>query len=66
MTNAVDQELDDVAMLIEQARASAAGRDWLRGAQALLEVQDKIGRVLREMELLRSAPSDDKGPATPP
>jgi len=58
---ALDQELEDVAQHVEQARISAASRDWLRAAQALLEVQDKVGRVLREIELERTESAGGKG-----
>ena len=57
MRKALDKELEDVARHVAQAQASVAGEDWLRAAQALLEVQDRVGRVLREIELSRSAPS---------
>jgi uncharacterized protein (UPF0218 family) len=56
---ALDKELEDVARHVVQAQASVAGEDWLRAAQALLEVQDRVGRVLREIELSRSAPVAD-------
>jgi len=61
VSKALDQELADVAKHVQQARASAAVSDWLRAAQALLEVQDRVGRVLREIELQRSIPADGKG-----
>jgi hypothetical protein len=50
----LEQELEDVSKHVEQARSSALASDWLRVAQALLEAQDRIGRVLREIELRRS------------
>jgi hypothetical protein len=56
---ALDKELEDVARHVAQARASVAGEDWLRAAQALLEVQDRVGRVLREIELSRNSPIVD-------
>lgn len=59
MRKVLDQELEDVAKHVAQARASVAGEDWLRAAQALLEVQDRVGRVLREIELSRSGPAAD-------
>jgi len=57
----LDDELEDVSKHVEQARASLAGSDWLRAAQALLEAQDRVGRVLREIELQRVVPSDGAG-----
>lgn len=57
MRKALDKELEDVARHVAQAQASVTGEDWLRAAQALLEVQDRVGRVLREIELSRNAPS---------
>lgn len=54
MGKALDNELNDVAKHVAQAQASVAGEDWLRAAQALLEVQDRVGRVLREIELCRN------------
>jgi hypothetical protein len=61
VSRAVDKELGDVAGQVEQARVSAAERDWLRAAQALLAVQDKVGRVLREIELQRATPPRPDG-----
>jgi hypothetical protein len=57
----LDQELKDVSQHVEQARASLAGNDWLRAAQALLEAQDRVGRVLRQIELQRVMPKDGAG-----
>ena len=56
---ALNQELDDVARHVEQARASVTAEDWLRAAQALLAVQDRVGRVLREIDLQRTTPRAD-------
>jgi hypothetical protein len=52
----LEQELEDVSKHVDQAKASVKAFDWLRAAQALLEVQDRVGRVLREIELARSQP----------
>ena len=53
MAKGLEQELDDVSRHVEQAKVSIRAADWLRAAQALLEAQDRIGRVLREIELAR-------------
>ena len=61
MSKGLDQELGDVLKDVEQARASVSGDDLLRAAQALITVQDRVGRILREIELRRAAPVDGKG-----
>jgi len=63
VSNGLDQELGDVLTDVEQARASVASHDLLRAAQALITVQDRVGRILREIELRRAAPVEWKGPA---
>jgi hypothetical protein len=62
----LEQELEDVSKHVDQARASVKAHDWLRAAQALLEVQDRVGRVLREIELARSQPMAGSAASKPP
>ena len=50
----IDEELDQVLKNVEQAKVSVKARDWLRAAQALLEVQDRVGRVFQEVERNRT------------
>ena len=56
MSNGLDQELGDVLTDVEQARASVASHDLLRAAQALITVQDRVGRILREMSCAERRP----------
>ncbi len=65
MSNELDQELSDVLKNVEQARVSLIGGDLLRAAQALLAVQDRVGRALRQVELQRAATTDGKGREPP-
>ena len=65
MSNELDRELSDVLKNVQQARSSVAGGDWLRAAQALLAVQDRVGRALRKIELRRAVHADG-GDAAPP
>jgi len=59
MTNScapVMQEIRDANRILQLAGDAAAHGDWTRTEQALIEAQDRIGRLLREIALRRSAP----------
>jgi hypothetical protein len=64
VSSELDREFSDVIKNVEQARTSVAGADWLRAAQALLAVQDRVGRALRKIELRRAVHADG-GDAAP-
>ena len=55
VSSGLDQDIDDVDRNVKQAREALKRADWLRAAQALLEVQDRVGRLLREIDLKRTA-----------
>jgi hypothetical protein len=68
MTNScapVMQEIRDANRILQLAGDAAAHGDWTRTEQALIEAQDRIGRLLREIALRRSAPPSLVEPPSP-
>lgn len=66
MSTALNQDIHDVARCVDEAKSAVLRNDWLRAEQALTEVQDRVGRLLREIGLVRSAPPVPAIDATPP
>ena len=56
MSTALNQDIQTIARSVDQAKSAVQRNDWLSAEQALTEVQDRVGRLLREIGLLRSAP----------
>jgi hypothetical protein len=47
--DAINQELDELARGVDQARAAVQSTEWQLASRALTEVQDRIGRLLKEV-----------------
>ena len=56
MSTALNQDIQTIARSVDQAKSAVQRNDWLSAEQALTEVQDRVGRLLREIGLLKSAP----------
>jgi hypothetical protein len=54
-TTAMNQKVNDARRNVEKAVDAVAREDWELAEMALLEAQDRIGRMLREIELKRSS-----------
>ena len=54
-TTAMNQKVNDARRNVEKAVDAVAREDWELAEMALLEAQDRIGRLLREIELKRSS-----------
>jgi len=59
---ALDHEMQDVVRCVERAMETIQREEWPTAEQALVEAQDRIGRLLREIELKRNS----EALATPP
>jgi hypothetical protein len=46
----------EIVRRVEQGRAAVRRNDWDRAELALMEAQERIGRVLRELALKRQSP----------
>jgi hypothetical protein len=53
---AFSDELEAAGRSLSAAVDAAAQKEWGKLEQALVEVQERVGRLLRELELQRSAP----------
>jgi hypothetical protein len=60
---AMSDELTATGRSLSAASDAVAQKDWGKLEQALVEVQERIGRLLRELELQRGSPP--KPPASP-
>ena len=63
MSTAIKLDMQKVLQDVEQATAAAQREDWTRAEQALMEAQDRIGRVLREIGLARASPQLNEPPS---
>jgi hypothetical protein len=63
MSTAIKLDMQKVLQDVEQATAAAQREDWTRAEQALMEAQDRIGRVLREIGLARASPQLNEQPS---
>ena len=66
MNTAINQDIHDMARCVDEAKSAVQRNDWLRAEQAFTEVQDRVGRLLREIGLLKSAPPVPAIDATSP
>ena len=66
MNTALNQDMHTIARCVDEAKSAVLRNDWLRAEQALIEVQDRVGRLLREIGLARSAPPVPSIDATRP
>jgi hypothetical protein len=60
---ALSDELGAAGRSLSAAVDAVAHQEWGKLEQALVEVQERVGRLLRELELQRSA---SPRPPTPP
>jgi flagellin-specific chaperone FliS len=63
MSTAIKLEMQKALQHVEQAAAAAQREDWPRTEQLLMEAQDRIGRLLREIELERASPKLNEPPS---
>jgi hypothetical protein len=49
MSNAMNEEIDDVVRCSEGVRVAVHNEDWGTAQRMLTEAQDRIGRLLREV-----------------
>lgn len=66
--DALVTELRAAAARLVTATAAAENRDWAAAEQLVVEVQDRSGRILREIELTQSSAGTDHAslPQEPP
>jgi hypothetical protein len=55
-SGAIILDVHEIVRRAEQGRAAVQRNDWDRAEQALMEAQDRIARVLRELALKRKSP----------
>ena len=55
-SDAIILDVHEVVRRAEQGRAAVRRNDWGRAELALMEAQDRIARVLRELALKRQSP----------
>ena len=60
---AMSDELEAAGRTLSAAVDAVAQEEWGKLEQALVEVQERVGRLLRELELMRGAPP--KPPMSP-
>jgi hypothetical protein len=60
----VDRDIHEVAQEIEQARSAIHHNDWDTAERALVGAQDRIGRLLREIDLKRDSLQINKPPSS--
>jgi hypothetical protein len=59
MSSAVNLEMREVEKALSAANAAVTREDWGGAERALAEVQDRVGRLLREVALRQtSGPTD--------
>jgi hypothetical protein len=59
----INIDMRSVVKSVDQASEAVQREDWQRAEQALVEVQDRVGRLLREIELQRSSPQLERPPS---
>jgi hypothetical protein len=60
---AISDELEAAGRSLSAAIDAASQKEWGKLEHALVEVQERVGRLLRELELQRSTPPTP--PASP-
>ena len=55
MSSALNLEMREVEKAIVAANAAATREEWTEAERALAEVQDRVGRLLREVALKQSS-----------
>ena len=55
MSAALNQEMREVEKALDRANAAVTRKEWLEAVRALAEVQDRVGRLLREAALKQTS-----------
>jgi hypothetical protein len=55
MSSALNLEMREVERAISAANAAVTREEWTEAERALAEVQDRVGRLLREVALKQSS-----------
>jgi hypothetical protein len=55
MSSALNLEMREVEIAISAANAAVTREEWTEAERALAEVQDRVGRLLREVTLKQSS-----------
>jgi hypothetical protein len=55
MSSALNLEMREVERAISAANAAVTREEWTEAERALAEVQDRVGRLLREVTLKQSS-----------
>jgi hypothetical protein len=55
-SDAISQDMHEVVRKAEQGRTAVLRNEWGTAEHALMEAQDRIARVLRELALKRNSP----------
>jgi hypothetical protein len=55
MSSALNMEMREVERAVELADVAVTHEDWAEAERALAEVQDRVGRLLRELALKQTS-----------